>query len=597
MQKKLRIFAIIIGAAFLIFLTLNMLLNRLLSEERLMAMLIEPAQKAIGREVTLGSLDVSLLRGITITDINIKERNGKQNFVSIKTFRLSYELLPLLRKHLVIKEILIDEPQIRIIRGSDNKFNFADIAQQHEEKPAELIPADDNNGLEQLPLTMTFDRININKATLTLTDQTNILPEIHSEADLTMSVALGKTLAETTYSGSVNLLVNGKYRKHKPVLQLTCAFTEKLISYQGHLTLGFDKGEVNGWVDNYLATPDIELNLKINSLDLNALASLEQLLNDNSGQQQPKSAQAARPTNSSQPAKAAPIDLQLAAHGKVNIGQVSRDSIKVRDISLVYRLKDNIIAMEAIEALLFGGKIKGDLSADIGREQPVFQGKINVEGIKVAEIMIALDKPAESLSGVMASNLTFKGNGKEWSVIKKSLNGKGSFSLVNGGLQRTPLTTALATLLGIPELNDLRFDDFSGDITIANGKIALDANLQSQGVSIQAKGNVGLDGSLQMPLTLRLSPEYSKRSSVTRYLADDRGRATLYLHAKGSIQKPKLTIDSKGVNKQVSKAVKQGIMKELGRAIDKNRPTNNTGGSADPVKDASQMLFKKLFGN
>lgn len=597
MQKKLRIFAIIIGVGFLIFLTMNLLLNKLLSEERLMAMLIDPAQKAIGREITLGSLDVSLLKGITITDINIKERKGKQDFVSIKTFRLSYQLLPLLRKHLVIKEILIDEPQIRIIKGSDNKFNFADIAQQHEEKPAELIPADDNNGLEQqLPLTMTFDQININKAILTLTDQTNVLPEIHSEADLTMSVALGKTLADTTYKGSLNLLTNGKYRNHKPVLQLTCEITEKLISYQGHLTVGFDKGTVNGWVANYLATPDIELNVDINSLDLDALASLEQLLNNNSEQRQ-KSSQPDRQQNPLPATKTAPIDLKLAAHGKVNIGQVSKDHIKVRDISLVYRLKDNIITLETIETLLFGGKIRGDISANIGQEQPAFQGEINCEKIKVAEIMVALDKPAESLSGKLASDLSFQGSGKEWSIIQKSLNGKGSFSLVDGGLQRTPITTALATLLGIQELNDLRFSDFSGDLTIANGKVALDANLQSQGISILAKGNVGLDGGLEMVLPLRLSAEYSKKSSVSRYLADDQGRATLQLSATGSIQKPKLTIASKEVQKQVGKVVTKSIMKELGKAIDKNRPANNSGSNNDPVKDVSGALLKKLFGN
>jgi uncharacterized protein involved in outer membrane biogenesis len=601
MKRKLRAFAIIIGAGFLIFLILTILLNRLLSEERLKAMLIDPAQKELGRQVTLGSLDVSLLRGITIKDIGIKERDSKQDFISVKTFRLSYELLPLLRKKLVIKEVLIDEPKIRIIRGSDGQFNFADIGQQRKDQQEELMPVDENNELEPLPITMTFDRVNINKAILTLTDKTNVLPEVHSEADLTMSVILGKTLADIKYNGTLNLLANGKYRGHKPVLQVDCAITEKLISYQGHLTVGFDKVQVDGWAANYLSTPDIELNADINSIDLDELASLKQFISDNSDPKQPKSSHPAQQKNQLPAKKETPATLGLSAHGKVNIGAVSSGRIKMQEIALVYQLKDNIITLDEVSALIFGGSINGDLSADISKEQPAFQGKIKGEEIKVSEIMVSLDKPAKAFSGKLAADLSFRGSGKEWSVIQNNLTAEGRFTLIDGGMQRTPITTALAALLDIQELSDLRFKDFSGNFTITDGKVSLDSNLQSRNINILAKGAVGLDGGLNMPLTLQLSPEYSKildnNSTFTRYLADEEGHTTMHLRAKGSVQKPRLTIDSKGVRKQVTKAIEKKIMEELGRAITKNRPATTIDSGKDQVKDVSEMLLKKLLGN
>lgn len=601
MKRMLKTFVIIVGSGFLIFLLLNTLLNKFLSEERLKAMLIEPAQKELGRQVTIGSLEVSLLRGITIKDIAVKEGDSNQDFISVDTFRLSYELLPLLQKKLVIKEVLIDKPEIRIVRNNEGQFNFADIVQQQQqEKKEELVPIDDNSAIDPLPISLTFDLVNINKAVLTLTDKTNALPEVHSETDLTMSVILGKTLTDTTYRGSFTLLANSNYHGHKPVLQIACSITEKLISYTGNLTLGFDKIEVNGKATNYLSTPEIELNANINNIDLDELASLKQFINDSAEQKPPNSPQPDRQKNPAQIEKEVPTNLKLSAYGKVNIGEISKSQLKLREIKLNYRIKDNVLALDEIDALIFGGSIKGNVSADNSKKQPAFQGKIAGQEIKAGEIMTAFDKSVD-LSGELATNLSFQGTGKEWSVIRENLNADGRFTLADGGMKSTPITMALASLLNIPELNDLQFRDFSGNFTIADGNVSLDSNLQNDNINLLAKGIVGLDGGLNMPLTLQLSPEYGKQldnnATFTKYLADEQGHTTLYLKAKGSVQKPKLTLNSQGIKKQASKVIEKKIMEELGRVITKSQSTTSTTDKKDPVKDAQKMLFKQLMGN
>ena len=104
MHKKLTTAVVIVGIGVAIFVVLTIFLNNLLSEERLKTMLIEPAQKETGRKITIGSAGVSLFSGIKIDDIRIKEADSETDFISLKTFRLQYKLLPLLQKNLVITE-------------------------------------------------------------------------------------------------------------------------------------------------------------------------------------------------------------------------------------------------------------------------------------------------------------------------------------------------------------------------------------------------------------------------------------------------------------------------------------------------------------
>jgi uncharacterized protein involved in outer membrane biogenesis len=601
MQKKLTTLAIVGGIGVAIFVILNIFLNNLLSEERLKAMLIEPAQKEIDRKITIGSAGISLFSGITINDIRIKEADSDSDFISLKTFRLKYKLWPLLQKNLVITEVLLEEPKVRVVRMDDGEFNFTDIVDNFDNEEDELIPTDDESEIETLPLALTFDKINIKQAIVTLIDKTGVLPTINSEADLLMSVQLGETMADLKYDGTFQLLANGEYHGHKPVLQIKCGINEKTIDFRGSLTLGFDKIDVDGRADNYTSSPEIEFNIGSKSIDLDKLASLNQFTSNDDAEEKPAAPQPPAENGGENPEAQKPAALDISAHGRVNIDKLYTSEVEVREITLNYQVKDNIISLNKLGALVFGGSIIGEVKADIANPEPTFQGKLGSRGIEAAKIMSFLDKPAEFFTGSLDTDLTFRGSGSEWPVISKTLDAEGSFTLVNGGMQNTPMTTALATLLGLQELRDLRFENFSGNLRIEKGNVFLDSGLQSSNIDILAKGTVSLDGRLDMPLTLRLSPEYGQildeQATFAKYLGDDQGRTTLHLKAKGSVQNPKLTIDTKAAGKQIQKAVERKVIEELGRAITKDQSGKTTGTTEDPVKTMSDRLLKELSGN
>ena len=121
MKAAVRIVAGIVVVLLLIIAGLSAFVRFYLTGERLEAMLVPPVQKALGRDVTIGSINVSLFKGITVDGFTVKELDGKQDFVSAGSFILRYDLMPLLQKKFVVSEIRLEQPAVRIHREILNK--------------------------------------------------------------------------------------------------------------------------------------------------------------------------------------------------------------------------------------------------------------------------------------------------------------------------------------------------------------------------------------------------------------------------------------------------------------------------------------------
>ena len=73
MKKRLTSIAILIGLIVGGYILATVALNNFLSGPRLKAMLIEPAEKVLAKDVEVGSIKVSIFKGISINDIAIKD--------------------------------------------------------------------------------------------------------------------------------------------------------------------------------------------------------------------------------------------------------------------------------------------------------------------------------------------------------------------------------------------------------------------------------------------------------------------------------------------------------------------------------------------
>jgi len=137
MKKKiilLIVLIILIGAGSGVYL------NRALILDKIKLAIIEKIESQIGRTVSIGKLDYSILKGIVISDFEISQNGPGTQAPFIKAKRISANpvLFPfILRKNIMIPSISIDSLSADVVRLEKNLWNFSDLIKSipSEEKP------------------------------------------------------------------------------------------------------------------------------------------------------------------------------------------------------------------------------------------------------------------------------------------------------------------------------------------------------------------------------------------------------------------------------------------------------------------------------
>jgi AsmA protein len=127
MSKLWKIVLIVAGALLLILVALSFLIDA----DQFRPMLQTKMSHALGREVKIGKLSLSIFRGQVLADeivISDDPAFSKQPFVSAKGLRISVQLIPLItRKTLQVEAIELTRPQVMLIQNRDMRWNFSSL--------------------------------------------------------------------------------------------------------------------------------------------------------------------------------------------------------------------------------------------------------------------------------------------------------------------------------------------------------------------------------------------------------------------------------------------------------------------------------------
>src|SRR4030066_1724721 len=107
-------------------------------DERIKALILAEAEKAIGRKVSVGEVGISLLHGIDIRDIYIGENRsyGDIPFVKVKRVTIGYSFSEIFQKRIVFSKVTVDQPEV-YIRSREGKLALSDLIKK---PPAEKKP-------------------------------------------------------------------------------------------------------------------------------------------------------------------------------------------------------------------------------------------------------------------------------------------------------------------------------------------------------------------------------------------------------------------------------------------------------------------------
>lgn len=160
MNKWLKILSWIIGALILLAVVLVVLANILITPDRVKGTLLPLAEKNLHRKIELGDIEVSFFSGIEIHGLKLYEKNSQDVFVSTDMVRLRYRLLPLLALKVVVDEVRLEKPQIRVVRLKDGSFNFTDLigsanTEMNTELPSQALASDDKEGRAPINLLVS----------------------------------------------------------------------------------------------------------------------------------------------------------------------------------------------------------------------------------------------------------------------------------------------------------------------------------------------------------------------------------------------------------------------------------------------------------
>ena len=203
MSKKTKKILLVITALIAVIIVASAVLIKIyITPESVKAFLIPKAEKALNRKVNIGEVNISLFKGIEIKDFAIKEKDEKTDFIKCKDFILKYRLLPLLTKKVIIEELKLVSPQVRIVRDRKGKFNFEGIGQQQKAPDGKKEKqAADTKGL---PISLLVDSVVVENAGFSFLDLKKELPDIRGSIDIDMGI---KSAAESELSsqGSIDL--------------------------------------------------------------------------------------------------------------------------------------------------------------------------------------------------------------------------------------------------------------------------------------------------------------------------------------------------------------------------------------------------------
>src|SRR5581483_4042276 len=99
--------------------------------------------QALGRDVKIGSLQLSIFSGgITANDITVAENPayGTQPFVKASELKVGVEMSPLIfHKELKIESLVLDNPEVRLLESANGKWNVSTLgassSQSQQAKP------------------------------------------------------------------------------------------------------------------------------------------------------------------------------------------------------------------------------------------------------------------------------------------------------------------------------------------------------------------------------------------------------------------------------------------------------------------------------
>lgn len=172
MQKVLKIVGGLLLLVVGLLVALVVLVKVVVTPERVKGVVLPQVEKVLHRPVSLGEISVGLFSGIELRALSVGDPGESEPLVAAERVLLRFQWLPLLSKRVVIDEVVLEGPRIRLIRRADGSLNISDLLAPQKAAGAPGAEArSDAGGAGKAPLDLLVSAARISNGRLAFADR------------------------------------------------------------------------------------------------------------------------------------------------------------------------------------------------------------------------------------------------------------------------------------------------------------------------------------------------------------------------------------------------------------------------------------------
>src|SRR5262249_2123121 len=148
--RSRRLWLVVLGAVLVLRIALPYALRPIIASQ---------ASKAVNARVDIGDVDLALYRaGIALNDVTVRPAgwspdhdNGDPPLIAWKRFEVAVRWLPLLRKTIQLRELVLESPRVAVDRLQDGGFNLMGLVPASSTEPAAQQPVPEKGETHPAP--------------------------------------------------------------------------------------------------------------------------------------------------------------------------------------------------------------------------------------------------------------------------------------------------------------------------------------------------------------------------------------------------------------------------------------------------------------
>ena len=506
MKRPVKIIGIIVAVLLVVVVALPFILDVNTFRPRIEAEL----SSALGREVKIGNLKLSILSGgVSADDLSIADDPAfsKTPFVQAKGLNVGVQMVPLIfSKSLLITNIELDEPQVILLRSSSGKWNFSSLGSKSSATSSSSASSNPN---------LSVGKLTVKNGTLSMgTANSPAKPTVYQNVDV--SVQDFSMTSQFPFTLSATLPANGSLKldgRAGPIDATDAAVTP----VQAKTTIKNFDFAASGFVppeSGISGKADFDGNFTSDGHEVHSIGTMQA----NSLKLSPKGRPAPRPLNLKYDAT---YKLQ-AQSGKISPSEVSYN--------------------KAVAHIAGSFEKKG--------ESTILDMRVNADGMPVDDLVTLLPALGVNLpSGSSLQGGTLNANFTIAGPLDKLVTA-GPVKLSNtklAGFNFASKLSEVSKLTGAPQGQDTLIQNFSADVHIAPAGTTtnnINLNVPSFGV-ITGNGTVSPTDALNYKMSAALNGGVV--TGLTQLAGMGNKGATLPFMIQGTGSNPKFVPDIQGM--------------------------------------------------